>query len=88
MDEEYRIEDLAADEIAEVLAEEGTELTLVEAAALKKARPKFDIGASFKLVEGKEVIGYHFEGAGPMGQHKTISVSPDGKQVELVSVDD
>jgi hypothetical protein len=52
--------------------------------ALKKARPKFEIGACFKLVEGEEVVGFHFEGTGAKGRDRTISVSPDGKQVEVI----
>lgn len=53
--------------------------------ALTKAHPKFKIGTAYKLVEGKEVIGYHFESKG--SRHRTISVSPDGKQVESVGSD-
>jgi hypothetical protein len=36
MDEEIRMEDLADDELAELLAEEGTELSESEAVALKQ----------------------------------------------------
>lgn len=36
MDDEYRIEDLAADEIAELLAEEGADLDDDQALALKQ----------------------------------------------------
>jgi hypothetical protein len=52
--------------------------------ALKKARPKFDIGAAYTIHEGEKLIGYHFEGKGPKGRDRTISVTPDGKQVEVV----
>lgn len=55
--------------------------------ALKKARPKFEIVTAYALHEPKEVIGYHFTGKGPKGREKTISVSPDGKQVSLVGDD-
>lgn len=36
MDDEYRIEDLAADELAELLAEEGADLNDDQALALKQ----------------------------------------------------
>lgn len=52
--------------------------------ALKKARPKFEIGTAYALREGGKLIGYHFEGKGPKGRDRTISVTPDGKQVEVV----
>ena len=52
--------------------------------ALKKARPKFEIGTAYALREDKKLIGYHFEGKGPKGRDRTISVTPDGKQVEVV----
>jgi hypothetical protein len=53
-------------------------------AALKKARPKFEIGTAYALREEEKLIGYHFEGTGPKGRDRTISVTPDGKQVEVV----
>ena len=52
--------------------------------ALKKARPKFELGIAYALREGEKLIGYHFEGKGPKGRDRTISVTPDGKQVEVV----
>jgi len=52
--------------------------------ALKKARPKFQIGTAYALHEGDKLIGYHFEGEGAKGRDRTISVTPDGKQVEVV----
>lgn len=52
--------------------------------ALKKARPMFEIGTAYALHEGEKLIGYHFEGKGPKGRDRTISVTPDGKQVEVV----
>ena len=52
--------------------------------ALKKSQPKFEVGTAYSLHEGKKLICYHFEGKGPKGRDKTISVTPDGKQVEVV----
>jgi hypothetical protein len=52
--------------------------------ALKKARPRFAIGTVYAVREDKALIGYHFEGTGPKGRDRTISVTPDGKQVEVV----
>jgi hypothetical protein len=53
-------------------------------AALKKARPKFEYGTIYVLREEGKLIGYHFEGKGPGGRDRTISVTPDGKHVEVV----
>jgi len=36
------------------------------------------------MKEEKALIVYHFEGKGPKGRDFTISVSPDGKQVEVL----
>lgn len=58
--------------------------------ALKKAKPKFKWGAVYAIHEytgrGKKesLIAYQFEGEGPKGRDRTISVSSDGKQVEIV----
>lgn len=52
--------------------------------ALKKARPRFEVGTAYAIREDKVLIGYHFEGKGPKGRDRTISVTPDGKQVEVV----
>ena len=53
-------------------------------AALKKERPKFEVGTAYEMKEEKALIGYHFKGKGPKGRDFTISVSPDGKQVEVL----
>lgn len=52
--------------------------------ALKKAKPAFEIGTVYALSEGEKIIGYHFEVKGPKGRDRTISVSSDGTQVEVV----
>jgi len=53
-------------------------------AALKKERPKFEYETVYVLREEGKLIGYHFEGKGPKGRDRTISVTPDGKHVEVV----
>jgi len=56
----------------------------VVTAALKKAKPNFEIEAAYAIREADKLIGYHFEVKGPKGRDRTISVTPDGTQVEIV----
>jgi len=56
--------------------------------ALKEKRSKFQIGTAYavrkKLDKKEELIAYHFEGEGAKGRDLTISVTPDGKRVEVI----
>lgn len=52
--------------------------------ALDAKRPKFKYDTVLALHEGDKIIGYHFLGKGPKGKEITISISPDGKHIEVV----
>ena len=56
----------------------------VVSAALKKKFPRFQVATSYEARQDGKVIRYDFEGKRPRDKEEiTVSVSPDGKEVEI-----
>ena len=71
------------------VTEVGTEILAakvpqVVTAALKKKFPRFQVSTSYEARHEGKVIRYDFEGKRPRDKEEiTVSVSPDGKEVEI-----
>jgi hypothetical protein len=56
----------------------------VVAAALKKRMPRFAVSTSYEARKDGKVVGYYFDGKRPRDKEEiTVSVSPDGKEIEI-----